>query len=199
MVFTTGMEMEGGLIMVRFIGLAGKAFAGKSTVAVMMSELMPGVVVRPIAYYLKTTAIALGWDGMKDDRGRRFLQDLGQVVREYNPDGWIDNWTRNVERIVKDQRNQRGAIVIADDVRYDNEALRILEMGGQIIRIVRLSGPTLGSDLGGDHPSENGLTDLTLPRMGGLVNDSGLESLEIKVRRIVAELTKGVDLAGKTW
>ena len=33
-----------------------------------------------------------GWDGRKDARGRRLLQEIGTVGRHYDPDLWLDRF-----------------------------------------------------------------------------------------------------------
>ena len=176
---------------IKYLGFAGKAFSGKTTVAKMVAGMFPNAVVRPIAFYLKTTALSLGWNGEKDERGRRLLQDLGQCFRDYDRGTWIDYWTRKVEPLTG-----YGGMVIADDVRYDNEAERIFSLGGSIVLMDRPGGPVL-EGAAGEHPSENGLTNFD--GMARLVNVEGLDRLDFNVWRIVSDLNEGLDIAGKTY
>jgi len=49
--------------------------------------------IMPIASSLKEVATnSFNWDGKKDARGRKLLQDIGDVGRCYNPDIWLDAW-----------------------------------------------------------------------------------------------------------
>lgn len=119
------------------IGLTGPAGCGKDAVADILVR-RHGYRRAAFADKLKLTCTSLGWDGVKDARGRRFLQALGTVVREYNDDAWIDLlfgtqppwfWAA-------------GPAVISD-VRFVNEATRIKDLGG---RIVRVTGRSLYED-----------------------------------------------------
>ena len=65
--------------------LTGPAGVGKDTFAREIIEGEKYTAAIAFADYLKHTAHALGWDGMKDDKGRTFLQELGDVVRRYDP------------------------------------------------------------------------------------------------------------------
>ena len=107
---------------VGFIGLAG---AGKDTAALAL--VAHGWRRVAFADKLKSLAFYFGWDGCKDEKGRKLLQDLGMAARAYNDDFWIiqafrtalENWHPNVYT----------------DVRFQNEADYIRGRGGIIIRI----------------------------------------------------------------
>lgn len=111
------------------IGLSGKAGAGKSTVSLMMKEQLESegktVLILPFASELKRIARdEFGWDGEKDDKGRRLLQVIGtECGRHYNSDIWINKFIQAAKRCGKD-------VVIADDMRFENEAAAIRDMGG---------------------------------------------------------------------
>jgi hypothetical protein len=71
---------------------------------------------------LKDIAIQMGWDGKKDKRGRRLLQNLGtECGRHYNPNMWTDKWLEHY-------RNRTTSVVICDDVRFFNEASMLLSV-----------------------------------------------------------------------
>lgn len=76
----------------KVIGLAGKAGSGKSTAAGILSGLLSAdgdvVLVMPFAAALKAYCRRFcGWDGQKDDYGRRLLQSVGSAHRKVHP-GW---------------------------------------------------------------------------------------------------------------
>jgi hypothetical protein len=107
---------------VAFTGLAG---SGKSYAAAIIKDLYPSYRQFSFAYEIKRLArFYMGWDGNKDDKGRKLLQDLGMAGREYNPDIWVGFMPPDRELVI-------------DDVRFKNEFEAIRENGGIVIRIVR--------------------------------------------------------------
>lgn len=105
------------------IGITGLAGAGK-TYAAIWFKLRTGGEIWSFAAEIKRIAALMGWDGEKDARGRKLLQDLGSIGREYDRQCWVS-------RMPTDRP------VIIDDVRYINEAAAIRSVGGIIIRIER--------------------------------------------------------------
>jgi len=138
----------------QMFGITGPAKAGKSVLAKYLhaSFALKGVQVNilPFAAPLKSFAIQLGWDGKKDESGRRLLQLLGtEVAREcISEDIWLKHWVNSANIFAK--RNPYATFII-DDVRFNNEANFIREAGGQVCEIV---GRT---EYKRDHDSELGL------------------------------------------
>lgn len=103
--------------------ISGRMEAGKSVLAngvelFYRKELQSFILVRieHFASKLKEVAERLGWDGEKDERGRKLLQNLGRVGREYDR----DIYCRNVhERIMGSLFLPQ--IVLVDDWRFPNE------------------------------------------------------------------------------
>lgn len=89
--------------------LSGKAGAGKDTFADSIASL--GFRKYSFAKVLKDEAIAGGWNGQKDFRGRVLLQQLGTVWRNYEPDHWIRRLQESI----------RHDMVAITDCRYRNE------------------------------------------------------------------------------
>lgn len=129
------------------IGLTGKAGAGKSSLSKFLIGLNPLLnegkpytkdllstdlgIILPFAKSLKDLAIDIGWDGVKDQRGRKLLQSLGtDVIRAYNPNWHIDQWLKNYNDLVLCKDNK---LILVDDVRFENEVKTIQELGGYII------------------------------------------------------------------
>jgi hypothetical protein len=106
----------------RTVGFTGLAGSGKSYAATWM-KLRTGGEIWSLAGQLKGIALTMGWDGKKDARGRKLLQDIGTAGREYRRDCWV--------------RHLPHYPVIVDDVRYINEAAAIRAVGGIIVRVVR--------------------------------------------------------------
>jgi hypothetical protein len=143
------------------IGITGKKQVGKDTVASYLT-LRYGYVRIGNADYLKKVATQLGWDGKKDERGRRFLQDLGMVVRQYNEDFWVNVVINTIKEAWKKDDSVR---FVVPDVRFPNEASAIKGLGGLIVRVMRYTGFV------DEHPSETSMdyypADFTICNFGG--------------------------------
>lgn len=94
--------------------LIGKAGAGKDEAYKCIKELYPTAERYAFADRLKVFAREMGWDGRKDERGRKLLQGIGQTVRAYNEDFWA---VRVVRAIEHDQPD----IAVITDCRFPNE------------------------------------------------------------------------------
>lgn len=98
--------------------MAGKAGSGKTTFSKLLQEHFRnlGIVahVSSFANYLKIVANYVGWNGVKDLKGRRLLQELGRIVRDYDDDFWVAN-------LYKESFPLAGDIIIIDDWRFPNE------------------------------------------------------------------------------
>ena len=151
------------------IALCGPAYAGKSEVGKLIVERLGGNhFVLPFAKPLKDMARdVFGWDGKKDEKGRKFLQLLGtEIGRCYNENFWVDQWIAAVKK-----KNGTIRDVITDDTRYDNEALAAKNNGGIIVcvnadvEVRRKRAESKGEKLPPAHSSESGLTipvDMTI-------------------------------------
>lgn len=120
--------------MARIIGFTGKMYSGKSTAAQILKEWIPNGVRLSFASDLKDLAKELGWNGEKDKKGRRLLQLLGtDVCRQcLGEDYWITKFQNKISRPIYADK-----VIIVDDVRFDNEAQMIKDLGGILIRIKR--------------------------------------------------------------
>lgn len=70
---------------------------------------------------------------------RLLLRGYGDFRRSLNPDYWVDLW-RNFVRVAGFHGSRPPAIACSD-VRYVNEALAILELGGTLVYLNDLSKP----------------------------------------------------------
>lgn len=152
------------------IGLCGLAGSGKTTVARML-EAEFGFARVSFAGPLKDMTRALGLslremagdlkeqpcDMLCGKTPRQFMQLLGtefgrQMIGE---DFWVEAWRAAVNRAHLDQIATAcapvAARIVADDVRFANEAAAIRALGGRVIRIDR---PGAGSASGAGHASE---------------------------------------------
>ncbi len=144
----------------RVIGISGPAGSGKSTAADLLIE-RHGYVRVKFAAPLKAMCRAIG---MTDDQiegslketpsrllqgrtPRYVMQTLGtewgrKLVGE---NLWIDLWTESVNACL-----DQGGRVVCDDVRFANEALAVLKLGGIVYRLQGRGG------ISGAHDSERG-------------------------------------------
>ena len=176
------------------IGLAGKARAGKDTVAnILVAEhgytrVAFADALKDIAYQLNPlvpygdTAERLvdlvdtqGWDEAKSLYDvRAFLQNLGVAVRQYDADFWV----KAALRIHSGDEN-----IVISDVRFPNELDAVLDAGGAVYRVVREGSGLTGT--AASHPSETLLDDYDIP----VIDNNG--SIE--------DLAKGVASCLTSW
>jgi hypothetical protein len=110
------------------IGIHGPAGSGKSTAARVICDYFDAIIL-PFAKPLKDFAAQLGWDGLKDEKGRRLLQLLGtecgrKCICEHI---WVQHWMKMYDP----SRN-----TVADDIRFENEITAIMENKGFLIKLV---------------------------------------------------------------
>jgi hypothetical protein len=169
------------------IGLAGKAGAGKSTFAHMLlnqflnlTDRKIGCTIVPFAKALKDLALSLGWDGVKDDRGRRLLQILGtDVCRNLlDQNYWVKRWLEAISR----ERVNGIQLIVADDVRFPNEVDCIVGLKGQVYKIVdrAYSGTPA-------HESEQ---DLEIPDENIITNNNTFEALNLRAQILIKKLVQ---------
>jgi hypothetical protein len=167
------------------IGLTGYAQSGKDTVASILVEkygyrriafadkirdflygINPMVACSPTGY-LQDLVNLVGWDNAKQEpQVRRLLQDLGISARELLDENiWI---TTALGKVNKDER------VVVTDVRFENEAMMLKLMGGQLWRVKRVGfGPV------NEHVSESELDGYKVNQI--FVNNGSIEDLEVLV------------------
>lgn len=113
----------------------------------------------------------VGWDRVKkEQRYRKFLQDFGSLMRQDDPDYWV-NKVRLTIGILGD--------VVITDLRYPNEARSLRrEYETIIIRVIRPgTGPTNA------HSSENELDKIEPDFV--VENDGSIEELHSKLESIL--------------
>lgn len=103
----------------RLIVLFGKAGVGKDTTYETLKQVNEDAIRFAFADEVKRIATDdFGWDGKKDNKGRRLLQVLGtEAGREYNKNIWVDRGLK----ILKDMESKGVDLVVCTDVRFKNE------------------------------------------------------------------------------
>lgn len=120
--------------------ISGKAQHGKDTTAQFMLEALENkgksVLIFHYADLLKYIAKQyFGWEGRKDEAGRKLLQELGtDIIRKKNPDYWV-MFAVGFFRLFID----RWDYVLIPDCRFPNEIDVLKEAGFDVthIRVVR--------------------------------------------------------------
>lgn len=147
----------------KVILVSGKAQSGKDTFASILREnLVAGqyrVLITHYADLLKYICCNyLGWDGKKDEKGRKMLQYVGtDIVRKQNPTLWVDF----VSMILK-YFYENWDYVIIPDCRFRNEITTMIENGFDTIhiRVVRQSYNNALTTEQKKHISETSLDDI---------------------------------------
>jgi hypothetical protein len=115
---------------------------------------------------------AYGWERAKDEYPdvRRFLQNLGQSIRDYDPDFWLRVGLKSLDAVAS-----RGFPAVVTDCRYPNEADALRERAFMFIRLER---PTAYA---ATHESDTALADY--PTDGVIQNTGSLASLRRSILR----------------
>lgn len=149
-------------VLVEEFGFARVAFADPlKQMALTIDPIISPLYFRGLDSLRITDAVGQdGWEHTKDTypEVRRFLQRLGDGVRQFDPEFWVRAGMQHAEYLRHDQPYgdsgdyAPATPVVITDVRYPNEADAIREAGGTLVRIVRP-----GVDDGDTHPSETAL------------------------------------------
>jgi len=96
----------------------------------------------------------IGWERAKDEypEVRRILQHIGQTVRDYDEDFWLNVAARKISAAAG-----WGVPVVVTDVRYPNEYDALKRAGFTMVRVVRPSEAPPAPH--GNHVSETALDD----------------------------------------
>lgn len=166
----------------KYIAIAGKIGSGKSLTAELFCKLatLEGwtPTITPLGAALKDIARGMGWNGVKDAKGRRLLQLLGgECGREcIGENVWINLWAASVEAFT-------GDMVIVDDMRYKNEFDYMDALGAMTIEVVGREAANTGV---AGHASEAGLSETCLFTTR-IANDGSVDDLFRKVEWAMAD------------
>jgi hypothetical protein len=165
---------------------SGKATSGKDTSFNILKKMYPRTEFQRFAFADTIKDIArlyFGWDGNKDEAGRRLLQHIGETGREYNKNIWVE---RTIEKISLLLGYNNKAIPVITDCRFVNEIDMIRSTYGNS-KIIRLIGRE--SDLGknGADISEHSLDDYN--NFDFVIDNSGtLTDLQTKLKDLIRSI-----------
>jgi hypothetical protein len=164
------------------LGVGGRRVSGKDAIGAYLVT-RHGFVRFAFADAIRSLLLRLGWDGAKDERGRRWLQELGQGGRE-ELGSFV--WIRGLERRARAQLGPgwRGADIVVTDVRMPNECAWIHAHGGVVVRVVRPAIARTGT--ADQHATEVAVDGLDADFE--IENSGTLDDLYARVETIVANL-----------
>ena len=181
--------------MPHIIGIAGPAQSGKSTLSGELRRIIEfrghRFVEQPFAGPLKRMLAAIGVDVSDLSKNapvpfldgqitpRVMMQTLGtEWGRALMPDLWLKVWEHELDR--------HAQVITVPDVRFDNEADLIRELGGVIVHVQRK--PTADMLAVPTHASEAGIrrhkSDIIFR------NDRGIEKMAQLAAQIIDNLAK---------
>ena len=100
---------------------SGKAGTGKTFSSDIANDTCRKMEIKGISEHyatgVKQIAKHMGWDGVKDAKGRKLLQSIGQIGRSYDENMWV----RSTFNRVNDSVGFPYDVVFIDDWRFSNE------------------------------------------------------------------------------
>ena len=157
--------------MKQIIAIHGKMHSGKTTTAEYLRVHLRAVV-KPFAKPIKDFAFDLGWNGLKDNKGRKLLQLLGtEVGRECIRDTlWVEKWQESL------RDTGSNTVIICDDLRFQNEYEHLVDLSKSvpvsIIHVIRPMDISWWRKLKPKHASERGI-DFNLDLKPHVIYNSG--------------------------
>ena len=161
--------------------LSGKAGVGKTTTAGIiknyLDEMGYSSYVGHFATGVKEISLGMGWDGEKDPKGRKLLQQVGTVGREYD----VDTWCKDLFKRISLSQYYPYDVVIVDDWRFPNEekfANNLLEYNTFTVQIVSPEREILKGTPAAEDISETALDNQNIVFDALLYNQGSMEDLE---------------------
>lgn len=173
----------------KIVPISGKAYSGKDTLAGFLKQELElrghKVLILHYATLLKNMAKDIyGWNGQKDDQGRRLLQKLGtDIVRARDPKFWTDHIVRVIKLFVNDYD-----YFLIPDTRFPNEVKELDKRFNKVfaVRVERLNFETSLTREQQDHPSETALDSFKFDFY--IKAESGVENLMIMANKLAQSL-----------
>jgi hypothetical protein len=165
------------------LAFAGKMQVGKTTAADYLVR-RHGFVKYALADPIKEIATTgFGWDGAKDERGRRLLQEIGTVGRNYDPEMWLQPLDARLER-------EDPPRAVVDDVRLAREVAFLASRGFTVARIDRPVEPVFAPS-SSDQSSHETEVELDEVAFDVTIDNSGtFEQMFAQLDALVARLGK---------
>jgi len=174
--------------MKNIILISGKAESGKNLVGDILQKHLSNTLIAAFGDYVKYVCQNyLGWDGVKNQEGRHFIQHWGtDIIRKENP----DFWAIVLSELHFALRNNFDYFIVPD-VRFLNEIEQEkIIFGNKVItlKIVRPNHESILTEEQKNHISETGLDNYEFDYV--IVNDGTIEDLEKKVEMFIERFIK---------
>lgn len=155
----------------KIIGLSGRKQSGKDSLFGLLKESLPDLKVERVAFadalkqeVAHACGVTVEQIEREKSRWRGLLQHWGTEFRRHdNESYWIDRARDKIEAM----RGCGADVAVITDVRFENEASMVRDMGGLLVRIVR-NQPSQSDS----HPSETAMDnqpyDITIDNTGTL-------------------------------
>ena len=153
--------------------LSGKAGVGKTTSAKYLKDYLEtkynlkGRIISIAGGVKQSAKECYGWDGVKDSRGRKLLQSVGRIGREYNEDVWIK---KAYEEMTSSEYPYD--FIIIDDWRFPNEKNFLLSKEILHTITVRIEAPN--REILKGTPEYRDTSEVSLPSVM-LLEDKGID------------------------
>lgn len=143
--------------------VGGRAGEGKTTFSRFCAQYLSkdydqSTIIAPFARGVKKVAEFVGWNGEKDEKGRKLLQGIGNIGREYNPDIWVKLCADIIENFFAQFPT---SYAFCDDWRFPNEYKYMQERFHPVIK-VRIRRPEKYHTLL-DTPYYDDISEVSLP------------------------------------
>ena len=171
--------------------LSGKAESGKTTSALFIKEelINKGFAQNRILHTNYAGALKFicksffGWNGEKNESGRRLLQEIGtDVVRKKDPDFWVKFMLSILQMF-----ERYWDYVIIDDVRFENE-IEIMKNSFDSVVTIKVKRDNYENHLTEEqrqHPSETALDNYEFDYV---VSNSG----DIKFKQVISNVINDI-------
>jgi len=164
------------------IAIGGRMRVGKTTAADWLVE-RHGFVKYALATPIKEIAERdFGWDGEKDARGRRLLQEVGTVGRNYDRDLWLDRFAAS---LAADDPPR----AVVDDLRLAREAEVLRRLGFACVLVTRPAELIPRLEGGGDTAGHETETEIEGVDVQAVIDNAAtFDDLHDRLDRLVAGL-----------
>ena len=191
----------------RVLGLTGYKQSGKSTLAGVgimqfgfhrmgFSDALKDIIRDLWPAFTQEHRLGSLKEEVLEEYGKSF-REVAQVVgtdlfRTYDPDVWVRALRKRIHSYYYSMGPTAARNLVIDDVRFDNEAALIRELGGQVWEVVRADSMSQGKRLKvqrDTHISEQGLLASSVDMV--ILNTFGLDEYRAMCSRKVKEFVDG--------
>ncbi len=186
---------------------SGKAGVGKTTACNELENIIekqfPKFLATKTFHFAhgvkKSASNGFEWDGDKDDKGRKLLQQVGQVGREYNKNIWARQCASQISDEILDF-NLIAALI--DDWRFPNEFLYMMKSNWNIFTVkINAERREILKGL----PEYHDVSETSLPRepayydfiLNNSYDDENKKYLKLQLNDIMSKISEEINYFGE--